>query len=163
MKRTAAGICIVLFLNAMAAAAPGEERARFALGMGGEINRNTIEGQAGAGILLYDFAFNSRFSLGAKLGFSYNGGALGTLETELLLRFYIPSWNSSGPFLQAEGGTSLIFQRDDNHDNLYFSYLYGGALGWRLPLGPLYAEPFLRGGYPFLWGGGLIIGIRLRE
>jgi hypothetical protein len=134
---------------------------RFSIGWGAEGNKNTREKTAIAGVLTNDFAINTRISIGTRLGFSYNFAGLGTLEAGIMFRVYFLSWNSSGPFAQADGGLSHIFWRDDTHDDMFTEWLYGGTLGWRFRLGPVYFEPYGRGGYPFMWGGGLVMGISL--
>jgi hypothetical protein len=134
---------------------------KISMGLGAEINRNTIKDFAFAGVLTYDFAFASHFSAGIRMAYSHNFDALGTLEAELALRFYFFPRNSTGPFIQADGGASFIFHYDENHDEMYPAFLYGGTLGWRFHLGSFYLEPYTRGGYPFIWGGGLIAGISM--
>jgi hypothetical protein len=134
---------------------------RFSLGWGIEGNKNTEENAAIAGVLTNDFALNSRLTIGTRLGFSYNFADLGTLEAGIMFRVYFLSRNSSGPFIQADGGLSHIFRRDDAHDDMFTEFLYGGTLGWRFRLGSVYFEPYGRGGYPFIWGGGLVMGISL--
>jgi hypothetical protein len=126
-----------------------------------EGNKNTKENAAMAGVLTNDFALNTRISTGTRLGFSHNFADLGTLEAGIMLRVYFLSWNSSGPFIQADGGLSHIFWRNDAHDDMFTEFLYGGTLGWRFRVGSVYFEPYGRGGYPFIWGGGLVMGVSL--
>jgi hypothetical protein len=130
----------------------------FSLGLGAEGNKNTLDGTAVAGVFTDDFAVTGHFSFGTRLAFSYNFEDLGTLEAEAMIRWYFLSRNSSGPFAQAGGGLSFIFWRDDTNDDLVNSFIYGGALGWRFRFGSFYVEPYARGGYPFMWGGGIIFG-----
>jgi hypothetical protein len=130
----------------------------FSLGLGAEGNKNTIDGTAVAGVFTDDFAINGHFSFGTRLAFSYNFEDLGTLEAEAMIRWYFLSRNSSGPFAQAGGGCSFIFRRNDTNEDLINSFIYGGALGWRFRFSSFYAEPYARGGYPFVWGGGIIFG-----
>jgi hypothetical protein len=134
---------------------------RFSIGLGVEGNKNTKENAAVAGVLTNDFALNARFSIGSRLGFSYNFADLGTLEGGIMFRVYVLSGNSSGPFIQADGGVSYIFWRDDARDDMFTKFLYGGTLGWRFHIGSFYIEPYGRGGYPFIWGGGLVMGMSL--
>jgi hypothetical protein len=158
-------LVIVVFVLFLGAGTVSAEEApipfRFSLGWGGEGNQNTKENVAIAGVLTNDFALNTRFSIGTRLGFSYNLADLGTLEAGIMLRVYFLSWNSSGPFIQADGGLSHIFWRNDAHDDMFTEFLYGGTLGWRFRLGSVYFEPYGRGGYPFIWGGGLVMGVSL--
>jgi hypothetical protein len=130
---------------------------RFSIGLGAEGNKNAVEKTSVAGVLTNDFAINSHISIGSRLGFSYDLTDVGTLEAGIMFRVYFLSWNSSGPFIQADGGLSYIFW----HDDMFREFLYGGTLGWRFHLGSFYIEPYGRGGYPFVWGGGLVLGISL--
>jgi hypothetical protein len=134
---------------------------RFSIGLGVEGNKNTKENAAIAGVLTNDFALNTRFSIGSRLGFSHNFADTGTLEAGIMFRVYFLSRNSSGPFIQADGGVSHIFRRDDVHDDMRTKFLGGGTLGWRFRAGSVYFEPYGRGGYPFIWGGGLVMGVSL--
>jgi hypothetical protein len=134
---------------------------RFSIGWGVEGNNNTEKNAAIAGVLTNDFALNTHFSIGTRLGFSHNLADLGTLEAGIMFRVYFLSRNSSGPFIQADGGLSYIFRRDDTHDDMTAKFLCGGTLGWRFRLGSFYFEPYGRGGYPFIWGGGLVMGVSL--
>jgi hypothetical protein len=151
-----------LFFAAGTVWAEGEQIPfRFSIGAGAEVNKNTVTDIAIGGVLTNDFAINSRFSTATKLAFSYNLEAVGTMEAEFGVRFYFLSWNSSGPFVQGHGGASFIFWRNDIHDEMFIEPIYGGTLGWRFHFGSVYVEPYGRGGYPFLWGGGLIVGISI--
>jgi hypothetical protein len=134
---------------------------RFSLGWGVEGNKNTKEIAAITGVFTTGFALNARFSIGTRLGFSHNLSDLGTLEAGIMFRVYFLLQNSSGPFVQADGGVSHIFWRNDAHDDMFTKFLYGGTLGWRFRLGSVYFEPYGRGGYPFIWGGGLVMGFSL--
>jgi hypothetical protein len=151
----------VFFLGAGIAAEEAPIPFKFSLGWGAEGNNNTEEKAAIAGVLTNDFAINSRISIGTRLSFSYNFEDLGTLEGALMFRFYVLSRNSAGPFIQADGGLSYIFWRNDTRDDMFTEFLYGGTLGWRFRVGSVYFEPYGRGGYPFVWGGGLIMGVSL--
>jgi hypothetical protein len=127
--------------------------------LGAEGNKKTSENLAAAGVLANDFALTARISIGTRLGFSYNFVDTGTLEAGIMFRVYFLARNSSGPFIQADGGLSHIFQRKGDDMDTEFSY--GGTMGWRFRHGPVYFEPYGRGAYPLVWGGGLIMGFSL--
>jgi hypothetical protein len=134
---------------------------RFSIGWGMEGNKNSEENAAIAGVLTNDFALNTRFSIGSRLGFSHNFANTGTLEAGIMFRVYFLLQNSSGPFIQADAGLSHIFRRHGAQDDMATKFLCGGTLGWRFHLGSFYFEPYGRGGYPFIWGGGLLMGLSL--
>jgi hypothetical protein len=152
-------ICFFFLLFSVGIVSAQEEPVpfRFSIGLGAEGNKNTPEKIAVAGVLTNDFAINSRLSIGSRLGFSHDLTDVGTLEAGIMFRVYFLLRNSSGPFIQADGGLSYSFL----HDDMDTEFLYGGTLGWRFRLGSFYIEPYGRGGYPFVWGGGLVLGISL--
>jgi hypothetical protein len=165
VKTIYAVVLVSLFVFFWGAGTAAAEEAvipfRFSIGLGAEGNKNTKENIAIAGVLTNDFSLNARLSIGSRLGFSYNFDDLGTLEAGILFRVYFLSKNSSGPFIQADGGLSYIFRRNDIHDDMCTEFLYGGTLGWRFRIKSFYFEPYGRGGYPFIWGGGLVMGVSL--
>ena len=72
-------------------------------------------------------------------------------------RYYFPIPIAGSPFVQAEAGAVLFFE----HGDVFPALLGGISTGWRLNLaGNWYIEPQLRGGYPFLWGLGVTVGLR---
>jgi hypothetical protein len=153
------GLFIFLFGAGIVSAGEAPVLFRFSMGWGAEGNKNTPGNAAIAGVFTNDFALNTHISIGSRLGFSYDLSDAGTLEAGIMFRVYFLSWNSSGPFIQADGGLSYVFQHDG--DDMDREFLYGGTLGWRFRLGSVYFEPYGRGGFPFIWGGGLVIGFSL--
>ena len=76
-------------------------------------------------------------------------------------RYYLMrARNNTGLFLQAEGGI-VFFSRDSFEFSEHRTFTAGLCIGWRFPFGQRwYLEPVIRGGYPYLVGGGLSVGIR---
>jgi len=123
-------------------------------GLGVEVNANTREGAAFGGGLSAGLDINSQFSFGLKTNFSSNFDAISTLDIAGLFRYYLP-FQFTGLFVQAELGTAVFFEDGKSYPAL----LGGTAFGWRYNfLGNWYVEPCVRGGYPFIWGVGLITG-----
>jgi hypothetical protein len=127
-----------------------------ALGLGLEGNMNTLTRAAGAAALSVVLDLGPFFAAGLKTGYSHNFSGTGTLEMAALGRWYFLAFERSRLFAQLEAGADLIFYEQKTPA----AFLGGLALGWRLPLGPWYLEPALRGGYPFIWGAGLGFGYR---
>jgi len=124
------------------------------VGLGVEANANTREGAAFGGGLASALDLNKWFSLGAKLAFCADIDAVKTLESAALLRYYLPL-PINGFFVQAELGGTFFFEGD----GVYPAFLGGLAAGWRFNMKKnWYLEPFVRGGYPFVWGVGLHAG-----
>ena len=126
----------------------------FFAALGAEANANTREGAAAGGSLSFGADLNRHFALGAKAVFSHDFNAIGNLEPAAFLRWFpLPS---NGLFLQGEIGGSFFFEDGDS----YPSILGGIGAGWRLVLGErFYLEPSVRGGYPFVWAGGIMFGV----
>jgi len=125
------------------------------IGFSAEANGNTREGTAAGGGWTIGFDLNQYAGIGIKTVFSHDLDSMITMEQCALLRFYLPI-NKHGLFIQAEAGGSILFE-DEKSD---FVFIGGIATGWRFKIGKnWYIEPFGRGGYPFVWGAGLVTGI----
>jgi hypothetical protein len=111
---------------------------------------------------------------GLEFGGSINGWGFGInlmyaqdtekyffMEALAHVRFYFSrAKNNTGFFLQAEGG-AVFFAFEELKITDSWSFAGGLRAGWRFPLGKRwYIEPSARGGYPYLYGGGVSAGIR---
>ena len=127
------------------------------IGFGVEANGNTLDGSAAGFGWSIGMDLNRYFGLGMKTAISYDFDSLYNMEQSGLLRFYLPL-NKQGLFLQAEAGSSIFFEDNESH----FYFLGGVTAGWRFVIKEsFYIEPYVRGGFPFIWGGGLNAGIKL--
>jgi hypothetical protein len=123
-------------------------------GLGVEGNANTREGAAIGGNLSLGVNLNDQFSLGIKTVFSYDTSAVSTLEPAAFFRYYLPL-KINGLFAQAELGASFFFEDGNN----YPAFQGGLAFGWHYNLFKnWYIEPYVRLGYPFVWGAGFLAG-----
>jgi len=123
------------------------------VGLGVEGNANTREGAAICGNLSLGMNLNQQFSLGIKTTFSSNIDTVTTLEPAVFFRYYFPL---KGLFVQTELGAALFFE----YGEIYPAFLGGLAFGWRYNVWKkLYIEPSIRGGYPFIWGAGILVGL----
>jgi outer membrane protein OmpA-like peptidoglycan-associated protein len=145
-------------------------------GLGGEANGVTIFDDLGVGAV---FTLENR--LNRYFALDFHGGAslplsrmadLGTpdtflgFEAQLFLRYYMlspPEMDTprgAELFLAAGGGLIAVMNGTDARDTRG-SPEVSAILGLRIRLGKrFYLEPYARGGYPFLFGGGLAAGIR---
>jgi len=127
------------------------------IGIGAEVNANTRSGAAAGGILSFGLELNDLFSAGLVTAFSHNFDSVFTLEPRAFFRYYLP-FKIDGLFAQAEFGTSIFIEED----SAYPAVSGGIAAGWRYLINQnFYIEPYLRAGYPFIWGAGLTGGIIL--
>jgi len=124
-------------------------------GLGLEGNANTREGIALGGNLSGGVDLDNQFSLGLKMALSSNMDTVTTLEPAVFFRYYLPL-KISGFFAQAELGTAIYIEDNKN----YPAFLAGLVFGWHYNVGKnWYIEPSIRGGYPFAWGVGFLVGL----
>jgi len=83
------------------------------------------------------------------------------LETVAQIRLYLsPKKDNTGIFLQAEGGI-VLFSYEKFEITGYFSFVGGVSAGWRFMMNnQWYIEPFIRGGYPYIFGAGFSTGFK---
>jgi len=155
--------------------APGEKK--FAIGLGPEWNMNSRNYSAVGFSLGFDFNLSVAFAAGLTVTASsdFSGSDFSTIdfsssdffssgfsdtiviEPTALFRWYFLGKRHTGFFAQVDAGAYLIFENDD-----FIPFILGGLRGGcRLPLGSMfYAEPYVRFGYPFIFGIGAIAGLR---
>jgi len=110
-------------------------------------------------------AYGSGVSVGFKAAyFADYVSKTDVLEICFLLRFYIKGLEAnSGPYVQASLGQALFFRREEGLSiPAQWGMISAGAnAGWRFLFGKVfYLEPFISGGYPYLFGAGLGAGVR---
>jgi len=107
---------------------------------------------------------------GIALGFRFlyllepGGGSVNTLELGVFLRWYMRGeFANSGPFLQFTGGALLLAVKEAVSVPAYTGAFSAGlGFGWRFPLGKSwFLEPAVRVGYPFIYGAGVSIALRI--
>jgi hypothetical protein len=156
----------VFFFAAMTLAVPcaiaGEEeeweRFPYALGAGLEMNMNTKNGWArGMFAGLDRHSFDKHLVLGLRGGMNDNLDGITDSEASLFLRLYLYKLGLGGAFTQIGYGISS-FQEDELRRK---AFLIDYSAGFRLFfLGGFYAELYVRSGYPFKWGAGIMTGHR---
>ncbi|MDR1096231.1 MAG: hypothetical protein LBL31_07560 [Spirochaetaceae bacterium] len=149
-----------------AAALHAQDVAGLSLWGGPEANGYSPTSMGFGGRVGEDYRFGERFSFGASVLLS-DGSNFTTLEFSVNLRYYlfrdegslIKHFNRSAIFhffVQAEGGAGVFFT-EGNSPN---ARLMGGiAAGSRIALSrfsSFYVEPYLRVGYPYLLGAGVL-------
>ena len=141
-----------------------QDETKFAIGLGPEWNMNSRENFALGGALSFDYNLPvsvAPFAVGVTASVSSNFSDGVVMETMGHFRWYflgkLHSNRFSGLFVQADLGALLIFEDSET------TPLFSGGLraGFRLPLGKLFfIEPYGRVGYPFMFGFGLMAGVR---
>jgi hypothetical protein len=111
--------------------------------------------------ICYDKQLFTHFGLGLLLTISSDFGTFNSMEPEVFGRWYFLDMGipGGGLFLQEDMGIRLT------SDNFEFTpaFLGGLSLGFRYAFKykDYYVEPYVRGGYPFMFGVGLRGGVRL--
>ena len=133
------------------------------LGITLEANKNSISYISPAGGISFDYSILRKLSLGLKVTVSYDAlekeNSILSIEPLGFLRWYAVSPTgepSAGLFIEAQGGPELLFI----NSNFKTSTSAGLELGFRIPLQSFYFEPYLRGGYPYIFGAGISTGFR---
>ncbi len=134
------------------------------LGIGAELNKNSLDFIASAGSISFDYNVSKKFSLGLKMIASWDKNekdkAFVILEPLAFLRVYLvspPNDPATGMFIEGLGGAS-IFLNDSVGRTVVVNA--GGSLGYRFAFGNFYIEPSFRAGYPYIFGVGLSTGLR---
>ena len=137
---------------------------KFAIGLGPEINKHTPQGYAMGLSLNFDYNLpitTSRTSFAAGVSFigSHNFDGITVLEPNIMFRWYFLNPSYTGLFAQINLGGNIIM--GETEYNAPIALVTDMRAGYRLPFARnFYVEPYVRGGYPVLWGAGLICGMR---
>jgi len=139
---------------------------KFAFGIGPEINMHSPEGYAGGLSLNFDYNLPifqdlpSSFAAGLAFIGSNNFKGISVLEPSAFFRWYFLNPNYSGFFAQLNVGGNIILIDGESNYEAPISLVSDFRGGYRMPVTTnIYIEPYLRAGYPVLWGGGLICGL----
>ena len=94
--------------------------------------------------------------------FTDGNGGITTLELDFLLRWFFLG-AASGPYIQLNGGPAFIADNVSLSIPSRLGTVSGGlSLGWRFLLGRYwFIDGAIRGGYPYIAGAGLSLGLRL--
>ena len=123
-----------------------------------EANKNSVLLLSPAGGIAFDYSVTRCFSVGVKAIVSYDflekNNTIYAVEPLGFLRWYVVSPSgepSSGLFVEGQGGAELLFVNSD----FKTAGSTGLTLGFRIPTENFYCEPFLRCGYPYMFGAGI--------
>jgi hypothetical protein len=136
--------------------ADAQEKGASSFALGAEANMHTFKKYSGAAYLYYGYGLTNLFAVGAKAGISYNFNSLIAVEGEAFFRYSFLKAGRAAFFVQAGAGAVPVFVSGEYRRTLALGSL---AAGCRLALGAFYLEPYVRSGYPHLWGAGLFFGL----
>jgi len=150
-------VCLLLCMAIFAFADEAQTSQKIAIGAGLEFNMNSRDNFAAGAVLAFDFSLGSSFAVGFTVSASYNFDGITVIEPAALFRWYFLGSNGTGWFVQADAGAYLVFE-DEDITPLFLGGIRGGL---RLPVSDMFfIEPFGRIGYPFMFGFGVLAGIR---
>ena len=133
------------------------EEKKMSAGLGLEWNMESRHNFAGGALLTFDYQLPRFASVGFFLAGISNFNNTHIIEPAFVFRAYQREYEFAGPFFQSELGISFIVEDEE----LTRLPLVGFGAGYRFLLGSsLYVEPYGRIGYPFVFGLGVIGGIR---
>jgi hypothetical protein len=161
MKKALFGFFLVaIILTALSAEEPTRKEFILHMGLGLEGNMNTDQGYALGRSVSFDCAYFKYVDIGVSLTISDDFSRYTVMEPELFGRwyFYHLGLKEGGLFVQGNLGVSISML----YSNATPGFLGGLRAGLRFPLhmGEYYFEPYIRAGYPFVWGGGVMMGCR---
>ena len=152
-------------------AAYSQNDRRAGIGIGPEINMNSGTAFGVGVVVALDFNFGNYWAAGLSAKGSHDLSSAWVAEGMAFIRCYFPGRNPwqreyhSGFFAQADAGAHYIAE-DNVHmykGDTLLRPMGGLRAGYRFLLGAsryFYLEPYARGGYPFMWGAGLALGVR---
>jgi len=131
------------------------QTSKSALGGGLEWNMSSRRNFAGALAFSFDYNIHRYLAVGMGLYASHNFNNAGVIEPAALFRVYITPETYSGIFFQADVGAFFLLEEDET----YPYFLGGFRTGYSFRLKErFYAEPYIRAGYPFAFGVGVLAG-----
>jgi hypothetical protein len=153
-------ICVLVFSCFLVSA--WAEKGDVTLGFGLEGNMSSLAGWAMGRAIAVDFQPFTHIILGVTLTVSDDFSRYTAIEPAVLVRWYLPFLQpkNGGFFVQGDAGMSTIIGFYDR--DVTPRFLGGLTAGFRFPFkgGDYYAEPFIKSGYPFLFGAGVRFGCR---
>jgi hypothetical protein len=132
-------------------------RGDFYAGGGLELSMNSLRYYAISEVAALTYDMNDYMAWGFRLTISENLRSTAVYEPEIYFRVYLLKFWWGDVWTQWDIGGSFIV----DEKTLYPELLMGVVSGVRIPfMGKFYAEPFVRFGYPYMWGIGATGGIR---
>ena len=137
------------------------QREDFWICPGAEIAMFSVSNASFGGAL--SLGYGRRAAIGLKAAWLIDGrDRVSTLEFNFLLRWFFldASW---GPYIQFNGGPAFFIQDEGLTMPAKLGTISAGiSAGWRFLLGRFwFAEAAIRGGYPYIAGGGISFGLHL--
>jgi hypothetical protein len=161
----------LVFFFVVSVTAHSQNDRRVSVGLGPEINNNSGTAFGVGAVAALDVNLGDYWAVGLTAKGSHDLSSAWVLEGGGLVRRYFPGnppqqrERHSGFFMQIDAGAHFIAE-DNVHmyeGDTLLRFMGGLRVGYRFLLGAsryFFLEPYARGGYPFMWGAGLMAGIR---
>jgi outer membrane protein OmpA-like peptidoglycan-associated protein len=152
-------VCIVL------SRIPAFAETSFSLGLGPEVNLITLEERSLAmgGIISAEAGFGPVFAAGINIGAGYGWNDFIYIENRIFARWYFARPWRMAFFFQGDAGLLVTYRTLDQIESRG-SPSGGLTLGSRIHLpGGWFLEPSVRGGWPYLFGGGIVMGYSFKS
>jgi len=155
MKKAVITAFILFFAGCFFAFGQNDKNISFNYGL--EVNSYSPEGSlAGAAVLGFDINLPWLFAAGINLTACTDVEGNNAIEPTLLVRRYFFG-QYTGFFVQVDFGIVIITAFEETT----IMYTGGVRCGYRFLFGNVFhVEPYIRAGYPFLAGVGVILGLR---
>ncbi|MDR2479844.1 MAG: OmpA family protein [Treponema sp.] len=143
--------------------APVHGQEGFSFGAGAEGNLLTLEDQSAAlgGVINMENRLGPVFAMGVNIGSGYGWNNFFSIESRVFGRWYFAQPGNVAFFFQADAGLLVTFRSFDFFESRG-SPSAGLTLGSRIKLSnKWFIEPYIRGGYPYLGGIGVLAGYSL--
>lgn len=134
-----------------------------AIGVTAEANKNSLEKIAFSGGISFDYAILRKLSIGVRVNVGSDvfekENSIFTIEPVGIIRFFAVSPSGepvTGLFVEGQMGATVLSVNSRTQS----CFNCGVSLGFRQSFSNLYIEPFVRGGYPYIFGAGINIGFR---
>lgn len=154
-----AGLLAFLLVTCLSFA-PAFGQTGISVGAGPEVNIVTLEEErfGVGGILSVENRFGPIFAAGVNVSASYGWNNFIGVENRIFGRWYFVSTKGVEFFFQGDAGLLITLQPLDPLKSRG-APSGGFTLGSRVSLpGGWYLEPYVRGGYPYIGGAGLLVG-----
>jgi hypothetical protein len=127
---------------------------RLSFGLGFELNGYELEGIGLGSPLLGEYHIFPFLSAGLRIG-AFTDTALFALEPQAFARWYWPYLGRFRLFVAGDLGMAVLVHEGDP----YAAFAGGVSAGVRITTeNHWYVEPYVRGGYPVIFGAGLMVG-----
>jgi outer membrane protein OmpA-like peptidoglycan-associated protein len=157
LKRVVESAVFLCFLVLSVFPVSGQEKKTISAGLLVEANANTRHGYGLAGGVTAEYGITDNFALGIRGDYGTDFYEVSSVEALAFGRYYFLNTPLTFPlFLQAGAGLSMLFEEDRSVSTV----LGEGGIGIRFPIKKFYTEQYLRFGWPFGFGFGMVVGYR---